>query len=187
MPVVTPARPSFSMLFMHPFPLPAWGRQACYSVPSEGGPSVVWNLVHCPSFSKRKSFWDVESSIVSCCGRHGVEATEAFTHIAMETVVRSSSVKDKTNPIPCLTSFLKIYFKTWCSRVHPQGFAIPSTARKPNKSHTQNSENRVTHRRAHMHILKYAQELLQEHQKHYTNPSVYHTSVHVPPGKTKHD
>lgn len=56
-----------------------------------------------------KAFWDVESSVVSCSGHHGVQASEAFAHIAMETVVRSSLEKDETNPFPCLWSFF--FFK----------------------------------------------------------------------------
>lgn len=35
-------------------------------------------------------------SIISCCGHRGVETTEGFAHIAMETVVHGSV--DETNP-----------------------------------------------------------------------------------------
>lgn len=88
-----------------------------------------------------KAFWDVESSVVSCSGHHGVQASEAFAHIAMETVVRSSLEKDETNPFPCLCSFFKSYFKTWCSRVHPKGFPLPSSV---TKSNTQKKPQKTT-------------------------------------------
>lgn len=106
---------------------------------------MVWNLVHCPSLSKQESFWDVEPSIVSCCGRRALEATEGFARIAMETVMSSSLEKHETNPIPSLPSFFILsYFKTRCSSAHPQGSSIPST---------------VTHENKHTHTPKYAQKL----------------------------
>lgn len=85
---------------------------------------MVWNLVHCDSLSKQESFGEMKLSIISFCGHRGVETTEGFAHIAMETVVHGSV--DETNPSLLPPLFL-CYFKTWCSSVYPQGFAITST------------------------------------------------------------
>lgn len=128
-------------------------------MPSEGVPSVVWNLVHCPSLSKQESFWDVEPSIVSCCGRHGVEATEAFVHIAMETVVRSSLEKDETNPITSLSPCFKAILKPGVQESTLRGSPFFQLLLKKTKHTHTHTQNCVTHTLTHMHIPKNAQKL----------------------------
>lgn len=94
MPAATPARPPLffpATLFMQPFPRASL-REArpVNRVPSEGGPSVVWNLVHCPLPSPRAfGKWD------------------AMMSSADGPALLFWPKKNETNPIPCLSPFFK--------------------------------------------------------------------------------
>lgn len=98
--VAAPARLSFPTSFMQPFP---WAslREArpVRPVPSEGVPSLSWNLVHCPSLPMRDCF-------------SGGEGIERWCHRRMSASQFGNNnpkekKKDETIPISCLAS-LKI-------------------------------------------------------------------------------
>ena len=135
----------------------------------------------------RKAFWDVESSAVSCSGHHGVQASEAFAHIAMETVVCSSLEKDKTNPFPCLCAFF-FFFKAILKPGVRESTLRGSPSLHPlqNQTHKENSENCVTYTH-----LPHAQKIFHTKTdcsgRSPKTDSVYDASAHIPPGKSKHD